>query len=214
MTLSARKIRNIRNMYERGVKLKEIAKANGVSNTTVTRYASGIYRTPDLPRLDPDERWAPVESIAGSYFVSNYGRVFSYGNHGHCGLLSPHISGRGYLSVVLSDGTGMKQHKVHRLVAAAFVDGRTAERNQVNHIDGNRKNNRADNLEWVTQSENVRHSVYTLGHRGSAHRRFTPEQVRAIRNDPRGCKKLAKAYGCGKMTILNIRNGVSYTDVV
>lgn len=215
MTLSPRKIRNIRDMYEQGAKLREIAKATGVSNSTIRKYLIGIYRAPELPRIVPDERWAPVESVAGSYFVSNYGRVFSYGNHGHCGLLSPHASGRGYLSVVLSDGSGkMKMHKVHRLVAAAFVDGRTPERNQVNHIDGNRKNNRADNLEWVTQSENVRHSVYTLGHRGNTHRRFTPEQVRAIRNDPRGCKKLAKAYGCGKTTILNIRNGVSYTDVV
>ena len=214
MTLSSHQISAIRQMYENGKKLSEIAEATGASNSTITKYTRGLYRTPELPKLDSDERWAPVECVTGSYFVSNYGRVFSFGNGGHCWLLSPHASGKGYLSVVLSAPSGARAYKVHRLVAVAFVDGRTPERNQVNHIDGDKKNNRADNLEWASQSENVRHSIYALGQKGTAHRRFTPDQGRAIRTDPRGCKKLAKAYGCGKTTILNIRNGVSYTDVV
>lgn len=47
------------------------------------------------------------------------------------------------------------QAYVHRLVALAYVDGRTAERNEVDHIDGDRHNNRAENLRWVTHQENM-----------------------------------------------------------
>lgn len=72
----------------------EMAKATGVSNSTIRKYLIGIYRTPELPWIIQDEMLAPVESVAGSYFISNYGRVFSYGNHGHCGLLSPYASGK------------------------------------------------------------------------------------------------------------------------
>lgn len=48
---------------------------------------------------------------------------------------------------------------IHRLVAIAFVPGRSNERNAVNHIDGNKLNNRSDNLEWVTNRENTMHAI-------------------------------------------------------
>ena len=94
MALSPRITRNIRDMHEQGAKLMEIAKAIGVSNSTIGKYLIGIYRTPELPRIIQDERWAPVESVAGSYFISSYGRVFSYGSHGRCGLLSTYAIGK------------------------------------------------------------------------------------------------------------------------
>ena len=52
------------------------------------------------------------------------------------------------------------QAYVHRLVALAYVDGRTKARNEIDHIDGNRHNNSADNLRWVTHQENI--DFYTL----------------------------------------------------
>ena len=59
--------------------------------------------------------------------------------------------------------------QVHRLVAHAFLELPQSEAAwQVNHIDGNRSNNRKDNLEWVTRSENVRHSYVTNPSRGNA----------------------------------------------
>lgn len=48
---------------------------------------------------------------------------------------------------------------VHRLVALCFVDGRSDVRNEVNHMDFNRKNNRAENLEWVSHAENIKYST-------------------------------------------------------
>lgn len=66
-------------------------------------------------------------------------------------------------SVYLSLENNPKRYiaSVHRLVALAFCKGRTKERNVVNHIDGNPLNNNADNLEWVTYSENNKHAFRT-----------------------------------------------------
>ena len=60
------------------------------------------------------------------------------------------ISGSGYKTVTIN----RKQYSIHRLVALAWVD-KVEGKNFVNHIDGNRLNNKASNLEWVTQKENV-----------------------------------------------------------
>jgi hypothetical protein len=75
--------------------------------------------------------------------------------------LRQHETKEGYFRVQLWSGGFVKHHLVHRLVANAFItnpDGKP----QVNHIDGNKKNNNVENLEWVTQSENQIHA-YKLG---------------------------------------------------
>jgi len=90
------------------------------------------------------------------YMVSNYGQIWSlYKNK----LMKLHESS-GYLNVGLVDATTGDNYteRTHRLVAFVFVEGRTTTRNVVNHIDEDRKNNHCDNLEWVTQKENVEHS--------------------------------------------------------
>ncbi len=52
---------------------------------------------------------------------------------------------------------------IHTLVAKQFINNDDPLKCQVNHIDGNKKNNKVTNLEWVTPSENVRHSIEILG---------------------------------------------------
>ena len=66
-------------------------------------------------------------------------------------------SNSGYLRVEL----GGKKYLVHRLVAQAFIENHD-NKPHVNHIDGNKKNNSAENLEWTTQSENQKHA-YKMG---------------------------------------------------
>ena len=66
----------------------------------------------------------------------------------------------GYLSVMLSPGR--KHKRVHRLVAEAFIPNPLGKE-QVNHKDGNKKNNHVNNLEWATVSENERHKIDVLG---------------------------------------------------
>ena len=65
--------------------------------------------------------------------------------------------GKGYRTVVLADGEKKKTFRVHRLVAAAFLGGDQPDM-QVNHIDGNKWNNSAENLEWCTDEQNKEHA--------------------------------------------------------
>lgn len=64
----------------------------------------------------------------------------------------------GYRRVCLKSAPlRQKTVEVHRLVAASFCEGRDDRRVQVNHVDGDKTNNAASNLEWVTDSENKKH---------------------------------------------------------
>ena len=123
------------------------------------------------------EVWKPIEGYEGLYEVSSLGNVRSLdrrvkGKDGkiirHIGLTLKPSSCRGYLHVILNKDGHFKACTVHRLVANAFIPN-ADNKPQINHIDGDKANNRVDNLEWVTQSENIRHS-YETGLRGDANR--------------------------------------------
>ena len=63
---------------------------------------------------------------------------------------------------IIDDNANSHNLQLSRLVGEAFVDGKTAENNTINHIDGDIRNNVASNLEWVSQSENDRHAYRAL----------------------------------------------------
>ena len=75
--------------------------------------------------------------------------------------LSTEETSKGYLRVYLSKNGKRKHHKVHRLVARAFIPN-PDNKPQVNHIDGNKHNNSITNLEWVTDEENKLHRKQIL----------------------------------------------------
>lgn len=109
------------------------------------------------------EKWKEIEGYEGKYAVSTCGRVFSLtrvrynipGGKVYKGrMLSQNKMKSGYLGVaLLSDGVH-KLLKVHRLVAQAFIPN-PFNKPQVDHIDGNPKNNNVCNLRWATAKENV-----------------------------------------------------------
>lgn len=106
------------------------------------------------------EEWRDIRGYEGHYQVSNYGRVRSFitcNAHPNAPrILAQNVRQRGYVYCHV----GERHRSVHRLVAEAFIpnpDGLP----QVNHIDGNKRNNRADNLEWVSSQENTIHAVKT-----------------------------------------------------
>ena len=101
------------------------------------------------------------EHINDGYYVSYDGRVFSQRNNAgkmskdYRHELRQYEKTGGYLNVALTTKRGKVNYiRVNRLVAKAFVPGETAKRKYVNHLDEDRKNNRAENLEWVTPREN------------------------------------------------------------
>ena len=113
------------------------------------------------------EIWKEIKDYNGRYDVSNYGNVRS--NIGTKKILNLNKTKLGYLFVLLSTYKNPKFHYVHRLVAIHFIDN-PHNKETVNHKDGNKTNNNANNLEWKTQKENVIHS-YKIGLSNTAENR-------------------------------------------
>lgn len=90
----------------------------------------------------------------GLYACDTEGHVYSYRTNK---FLSPSKSKRGYLHVIFSKDKKRYNYRVQRLIAMTFIDN-PYNKEQVNHIDGNKLNNCIQNLEWVTPEENIKHA--------------------------------------------------------
>ena len=96
------------------------------------------------------EIWKPIKGFEGKYEVSNLGRIKSLISHK---ILKPITQSPGYYNV----GLESKKFLIHRLVAEAFLDN-PKNYDCVNHIDGNKKNNLPENLEWCNKFINNNHA--------------------------------------------------------
>lgn len=109
-------------------------------------------------------QWAVIEGYDGYYQISNLGEVRSFKNNrwGRATLpklLKPSLTGgrTQYLCVNLFKNKKAKMFFVHKLVAHYFIPNPKGKR-YVNHLDGIKENNFANNLEWCTKSEDVQHA--------------------------------------------------------
>ena len=110
------------------------------------------------------EEWRDIPGYAGQYQVSDQGRVRSL-LWRTPRLLRPWFMNKGYKCVTLGRKGNQNKCLVHRLVASAFIPNPDPlYRDQVNHKNGNRTDNRVVNLEWCSNQENAIHSVNVLGH--------------------------------------------------
>lgn len=99
---------------------------------------------------------------------------------------------------------------VHRLVAQAFLPNPSAL-TLVNHIDGNKGNNRLDNLEWITPQGNSQHAMHT-GLNGAA--KLKPSDVLAIRRRATELfREIAGQFDVGEKTIRKIVSGQSWSYI-
>lgn len=145
------------------------------------------------------EIWKDIEGFEGLYQVSNLGRVKSKErnviNH-KCGstrivhefIMNPWDNGNGYLVVTLNNKRNRKNRYVHRLVAEHFVENPFAHQ-YINHLDYNKRNNKADNLQWCTQAENIAYSAEHMK---------KPKTV--CRKSNTGEKYISSRAKCGKIT--------------
>lgn len=130
------------------------------------------------------QKWKPVKDYEKYYEVSNFGNLRSLDRVSNAKNGSTQIR-KGQLITACTNKQGYKQVRlirngiaknmlVHRLVMLAFKP--IKESLQVNHIDGNKENNRIDNLEWVTAKENVKHAYRTgLNNRKNKVKQFDKE---------------------------------------
>lgn len=101
------------------------------------------------------------KEIYNGYTVYEDGRIL--GKRGK--FLSPYDNGKGYLIVAMRINGKSTSKAIHRLLGEAFIPN-TNSLSDVDHIDGNRRNNKLENLRWVTHGENIEHS-YNLENRSA-----------------------------------------------
>lgn len=138
------------------------------------RSKTSVSANPDTGNMGLCE-WRSIAGFEGQYEVSDTGLVRSLPRRRYDGnrvpgcILKPATDRKGYLGVNLTKNAKGHPFRVHRLVAKAFVTRGSGD--HVNHIDGNKKNNAASNLEWCSPLENSRHALDTglfrLGERAS-----------------------------------------------
>lgn len=167
-----------------------------------------------------EEIWKYIENCDNKYMISNKGNVVSYQKSKNGRLLKPDVV-KGHLRVSLTMECGLKKFFVHRLVAQAFIPN-PENKPQVNHIDGDKRNNVVENLEWCTPSENTQHA-YDNGLNdealGSRHwnASLSKDIVLGIRRDysvgDTSYNKLSLKYGVSKRTIGRIVNRQSWKHV-
>lgn len=128
---------------------------------TIDDYKTWYYSEENFQ----SETWFPIiynEIKEGLYEVSDFGRVRKTDKAKP--LLSPVKRNDGYLttSLLSTNSRGRKTVSIHRLVATAFIKNDNVEENtEVNHINGNKMDNRVQNLEWCNRSYNTKHAVDT-----------------------------------------------------
>ena len=100
----------------------------------------------------------PIKNFP-SYVVSKKGSIFRVkdknGKPIPARLVKPRLDRYGYYKINLSEKGKTTTLKVHRVVAEAFIPN-PKRRNTVNHINGNKKDNRVENLEWLTRRQNLK----------------------------------------------------------
>lgn len=113
-----------------------------------------------------EELWKDIKGYENFYQVSNLGRIKSLTGFNRGGyykrdkILNQYITTTGYKRVDLTSNKKTKMYKVHRLIAQAFIPN-SQHKKQINHINGNKLDNRIENLEWCTARENIIHAYDT-----------------------------------------------------
>lgn len=169
------------------------------------------------------EIWKNIIGYEGSYQVSNLGRVKSLARKKSNQynsfdkkemILKPRYSTKGYIHAMLYKDGKSKSFCVHRLVLSAF-DRLPKGKEQCNHINGIKDDNRLENLEWTNNSDNQLHA-FRMGlnkpRRGEDNNKskLTGKQVKEVRKDYKfgvkgfGATILAKKYNVSKQAILKI----------
>jgi len=107
-----------------------------------------------MTNLEHKEEWKEIDGTEGRYFISSFGRVYSKKND----KILKQTSNGSYLRVTILKNKRVFGSVVHRMVAKAFIPNPNSLP-QVNHINENKEDNRAVNLEWCTPSYNCKYSA-------------------------------------------------------
>lgn len=180
-----------------------------------------------------EEVWKDVVGFEGMYKISSHGRVLTLertyfnGRYKTNRVVKQGIKGtsnrKGYINVGLRKDNKNYNFSVHRLVAIMFIPN-PEDKKEVNHINGIKDDNRVENLEWMTPSENVRHA-HAMGLadvprlKGEQHgcSKLTDEKVRVIKKlllDGLSQYKIAAMFGVSRSAILHIKVRGGWSHII
>lgn len=172
----------------------------------------------------PEEEWVDVSGYEGKYMVSNMGRAYSaermVPNHsGFKRLQKPKIINRkpfknGYIFVSLRDCENSCRKTLHRLVAGAFIPN-PENKPCVNHKNGIKTDNRVENLEWVSYSENSKHA-YSIGLAEKSMAKLSRDNVieaRKLKDNGVTAKNIAEKYNVSVYTMYDALRGRTWSDI-
>lgn len=162
-----------------------------------------------------EETWKDIPGT--DYSVSDHGRVASR-KRGGWRLMTLSVSNVGYQSISIFRHGEERRRCVHALVAEAFLGEKPTPKHQVNHKNGVKVDNRADNLEWVTVRENVQHGYDVLGHKAvfgeaNGQSKLTSAQVREIRSRRESgelLRAIADDFGVNQSVVSRIAHRVRW----
>lgn len=165
----------------------------------------------------PNEEWKPIPGYEGIYEVSNMGRIKSFpkpSNGRKIIILKNIVCCYGYYHVNLHKEGISTRKRIHRIVGLSFLEN-PLNLPEVNHKKGKKWDNRAGELEWSTQQDNITHAIETglskVYGEDSCKSLLTNEQAIEIFNSEKPSKELSKKYGVDSNVINCIRSGKTYS---
>lgn len=171
-----------------------------------------------------NEIYKDIRGYEGLYKISNFGNVKSlnYNRTKSKRIMKPGMSINGYPQLLLHKNGKRRMFKIHRLVALAFIKN-LLNLPQINHKDGNKKNNNVENLEWCNAYQNTHHAyqlglINTIGEK-NPNTKIKESDVAFIRKYLNSHKKhgevtkLAKQMGISRQIVSNVKNNYSWNHV-
>ena len=171
-----------------------------------------------------EELWKDVVGYEGLYIVSNIGNIMSLGNGNSNSstrkLLKQQTRVQTYLGVSFNKDGKRNVFQSHRIVALSFIPNPN-NYSEINHINGIKFDNRVENLEWCSHSQNIQHAYDTkllIPSRGDLQKlsKLTNEnvvQIRELSNKGVSKNELADKFHVAKCTICRVVNRATWNNI-